>query len=84
MLDERGVDYRYREYTRAPLEEAELRHVLALLGVAARDVLRRHDRAFKELALTGEESDDQLGPESRSINLPMLPDTASMSLRQPP
>ncbi len=55
MLDERGVEYRYREYTEKPLSEAELRRVLAGLGVGPREVLRRHDRAFKELALTGEE-----------------------------
>ncbi len=60
MLDERGVEYRYREYTREPLSEAELRSVLASLGLSAREVLRRHDRAFKELALTGDESDDTL------------------------
>ncbi len=60
MLDERGVEYRYREYKKEPLNEAELRQVLASLGVAARQVLRRHDRAFKELALTGEEDDDTL------------------------
>ncbi len=60
MLDVRGVEYRYREYTSEPLSEAELRRVLARLGVAARDVLRRHDRAYKELALTGEEDADTL------------------------
>ncbi len=60
MLDERGVEYRYREYTQEPLSEAELRRVLTLLGLAAREVLRRHDRAYKELGLTGEENDDTL------------------------
>ena len=60
MLDERGVEYRYREYKKEPLSVAELRTVLARLGVAARDVLRRHDRAYKELGLTGEEGDGVL------------------------
>jgi arsenate reductase (glutaredoxin) len=60
LLDERGVDYRYREYTKQPLSAPELRRVLARLGVAAKDVLRRHDRAYKELGLTGEEGDDVL------------------------
>ncbi len=60
MLDERGVEYRFREYTRDPLSQTELRRVLALLGVGAREVLRRHDRAFKELDLTGEEDADTL------------------------
>ena len=60
MLEERGVEYRYREYTREPLSEVELRRVLAHLGLSAREVLWRHDRAFKELGLTGDESDGTL------------------------
>ncbi len=60
MLDERGAQYRYREYTQEPLSEPELRRVLARLGVGPREVLRRHDRAYKELALTGDEDDDTL------------------------
>lgn len=60
MLDERGVAYRYREYTREPLSEAEIRRVLELLGVGPREVLRRGDRAAKELGLTGEEPEDRL------------------------
>ncbi len=60
MLDERGAQYRYREYTQEPLSEPELRRVLARLGVGPREVLRRHDRSYKELALTGDEDDDTL------------------------
>lgn len=60
MLDERGVAYRYREYTEEPLSEAELRRVLVRLGLGPREVLRRRDRAYKELALTGDEDDDTL------------------------
>ncbi|MCP4200477.1 MAG: arsenate reductase (glutaredoxin) [bacterium] len=60
MLNERGVEYRYREYTKEPLTEGELRGVLARLGLAPRDVLRRHDRAFEELGLTGDGGDNAL------------------------
>ncbi|MBN94382.1 MAG: arsenate reductase (glutaredoxin) [Deltaproteobacteria bacterium] len=62
MLNEEGVAFTYREYTKEPLSEAELRDVLALLGVPARDLLRRRDKAFGELGLTGEEDDDILVP----------------------
>ncbi|MDA8020984.1 MAG: arsenate reductase (glutaredoxin) [Thermoanaerobaculia bacterium] len=58
MLDERGAHYRYREYTREPLSQEELRRVLALLGKTPRDVLRTRDA--KKFGLTGDESDDQL------------------------
>lgn len=59
-MDERNVAYRYREYRKDPLDEGEIRDVLGALGVPAAAVLRRNDRAFKELALTGEEEEDVL------------------------
>lgn len=34
--------------------------VLGKLGVGPKEVLRRRDRAFKELGLTGDEPDDEL------------------------
>lgn len=56
MLKERGVEYRYREYTEEPLSKAEIEKVLGLLGLEPVDVLRKNDAAFKELGLTGKES----------------------------
>ena len=60
MLDEKGIPYRYREYTKEPLSAEEIREALRLLGVPAREVLRRNDAAYRELGLTGEEPDDVL------------------------
>lgn len=60
MLDEHDVPYRYREYTREPLSAAEIRRVLKRLGVGPKAVLRKNDRAFKELGLTGDEDDRAL------------------------
>lgn len=60
MLKEKKIPYRYREYTREPLDEAELRALLGLLGVRPAEVLRRQDAAAKELGLDGSESDDAL------------------------
>ena len=60
MLEEHGVAYRYREYTKEPLDAKELRHVLKLLGMGPKDVLRMRDRAAKDLGLTGEEDDETL------------------------
>jgi len=62
LLNERGIPYRYREYRKEPLNEREIREVLELLGLPARDVLRRNDAAFKENELTGEEDDKMLVP----------------------
>ena len=60
MLDEKRIPYRYREYWEDPLTFEELERVLGLLGVGPKDVLRRQDKAFKELGLTGDETDSDL------------------------
>lgn len=60
MLNERGIEFNYREYRQEPLSEAELAKLLAQLGLRPQDVLRRRDRAFRELGLTGEEPDAEL------------------------
>lgn len=60
MLENRGVAFEYREYTQDPLEPAEIRRVLDLLGVGARQLLRKNDRAYRELCLDGSESEDEL------------------------
>lgn len=60
MLKEQGIEYRYREYTREPLSEAEIREVLGKPGVGPKDVLRTRDRAFADLRLSAEAADDDL------------------------
>ncbi len=60
MLDEKGIEHRYRDYVKNPLSEAEIREVLAHLGLRPRDVLRKNDAAYKELGLTGDEPDAKL------------------------
>ena len=57
MLKERGIEFEYREYRKDPLSAAEIKRVLKMLGVGPRDVLRKNDAAYKELGLTGKESD---------------------------
>ena len=60
MLDEKDIPYHYREYTREPLSEQEIRGVLRELGLAARDLLRPRDSAYTTLGLTGEEPESEL------------------------
>ena len=62
MLDEKAIPYRYREYTREPLTESEIREILRLLGIPARNLLRTQDPAYAELGLSGNASDDELIP----------------------
>lgn len=60
MLDKKKIPYRYREYTQEPLSQKEIKDVLKKLGLQAKDVLRKNDKAFKENGLTGEESNAAL------------------------
>jgi arsenate reductase (glutaredoxin) len=60
LLDEKSIPYRYREYTREPLTEGEIREILSLSGLSARDLLRTKDPAYAELGLAGEMPDEEL------------------------
>jgi arsenate reductase (glutaredoxin) len=60
LLDEKGIEYRYRDYVKNPLSEAEIREVLRRLGLRPKDVLRSKDPAFQTLGLTGDEPDADL------------------------
>lgn len=60
MLTETGIEHRYREYTNEPLTVQELCDIFDMLGVAPKKMLRRRDKAYKELGLTGAEPDDVL------------------------
>jgi len=60
LLKQKGIEFEYRDYREDPLSPAELKRTLKLLGLGPRDVLRRNDKAFKELGLTGDEPDTRL------------------------
>lgn len=60
MLDRNEIPYGYREYSKNPLDADEIRSILKKLGLPAREVLRTRDKAFEELGLTGDESDEVL------------------------
>ena len=60
MLDAHDIPYNYREYKKQPLSVAELKQLMSRLGVSPKDVLRKRDRAFGELGLSGDEDDAHL------------------------
>ena len=62
MLDAGKIPYHFRDYVKEPLDEGEIRRVLRLLDVPARELLRRKDRSFAELGLRGDEDDATLVP----------------------
>ena len=60
MLDEQGVQYTLRDYVKEPLGVDELKDLFAKLKLSPKDLLRKHDPAYKELGLTGKETDAAL------------------------
>jgi len=58
LLNDNGLDFTYREYTKEPLSADELRAVFAKLGMGPGDVLRARDA--KKAGLSGTESDAEL------------------------
>jgi arsenate reductase len=55
LLNDNGIAFEYREYTKDPLSESELRAVLAKLGVGPRAVLRGRDAKANDI---GDDLDD--------------------------
>jgi arsenate reductase len=60
LLDEHGVDYEYRDYRKDPLSASEVRSLVANLGLPPRELLRKRDRAYRELGLDGTEAEEEL------------------------
>lgn len=57
-MDEKNIAYQYREYFQAPLSREEIREMLEMLNLSAKDILRKRDKAYKENnldAITDEE-----------------------------
>lgn len=51
LLEERGIDVSVIEYLKEPPDDIELRQILDLLGIPARELLRTGEAAYKELGL---------------------------------
>ena len=51
LLRERGIDASVIEYLKEPPDEIELRQLLDLLGISARELLRTGEAPYKQLGL---------------------------------
>jgi arsenate reductase len=60
LLQENGVEPEVVEYLKTPPSEAEIRDLLAKLGVGAFDLMRRGEKVFKELGLSKDSGDDAM------------------------
>ena len=61
LLESRGIEVSVIEYLKEPPDEIELRQLLDLLGIPARDLLRTGEDAYKEMGLQDPEvSEDDI------------------------
>ncbi|MBT5570877.1 MAG: arsenate reductase (glutaredoxin) [Alphaproteobacteria bacterium] len=51
LLEERGIDVSVIEYLKEPPDDIELRQILDLLAIPARELLRTGEAPYKELGL---------------------------------
>lgn len=58
-LDENGVPFEIIDFIQNPLSELELRTVLKKLRMAAKDLIRRNEKIFKDLYFDKEYSEDE-------------------------
>jgi arsenate reductase len=54
LLEHAGIVPDVKLYLESPPTEAELKHLLAMLGMTARELLRTSEPAFRELNLTNQ------------------------------
>ena len=51
ILNDKGVDAEVVEYLKTPPDRTELIHILDLLGMEPRELMRKHEKPYKELNL---------------------------------
>lgn len=51
LLESRGIDVSVIEYLKEPPDDIELRQLLDLLGISARELLRKGEEPYKQLDL---------------------------------
>ena len=59
-MKEENIPFHYRNYLQEPLSENELCSILKKLGKTPKEMLRKSDKAYKQLGLTGQENDEVL------------------------
>lgn len=61
LLEEQGIEPTIIEYLKTPLSGEEITNLLSMLGISARDLLRKGETVYKELGLSDKTlSDEQL------------------------
>src|SRR5690625_7687183 len=59
LLQDKGIEPRIVEYLRTPPDEEALRHLITMLGISPRELLRRKEAPYKELGLADPQKSDE-------------------------
>jgi len=60
LLEERGIEAEVVKYLDTPPNKEEIKDVLKMLGVSAREMMRTKEAIYKELDLKNEEDEEKL------------------------
>jgi len=60
LLEERGIDAEVVKYLDTPPTKEEIREVLRMLGISARELMRTKETVYKELGLKDVEDEEKL------------------------
>ncbi|MGF1612647.1 MAG: arsenate reductase (glutaredoxin) [Gammaproteobacteria bacterium] len=71
LLQEQGIEPDIIEYLKTPPSSDELRHILELLGIAPRALMRRQERAYSEQDL-GDPNLDETALIQAMVDHPVL------------
>lgn len=86
-LDEKGVDYRVREYLKEPFSFDELKRLIRKTGLKASDVIRREEAFYKEQikgkTLSEDELIEAMVKEPRLIQRPLVEKEEKAVLARP-
>lgn len=59
LLQDKGIEPRIVEYLRTPPDKETLRHLVTMLGISPRELLRRKEAPYKELGLADPQKSDE-------------------------
>lgn len=89
LLQERGAELQVIEYLKTPPSAEELHHILALLGIPARELLRSKEEEYQTLGLADASLDEDaliaaMLAHPRLIERPIAVSDSAAAIGRPP
>ncbi len=87
LLQDRGIEPEIVDYQKSPPDIAEISRIVALLGVASRDIIRTGEKIYRELDLANADNDELLAAMAAHpilIERPIVEANGKAALGRPP